>query len=91
MPSSCANASALPPSWPSAKKHNVSTDWLLCGDLKGLQRMMLDRKDRDRGRPTQKERIMAKYHALTPDQQRIVDEFAARVLAEREAKEPEPA
>jgi hypothetical protein len=21
------------------KKHNVSTDWLLCGDLKGLQRM----------------------------------------------------
>jgi hypothetical protein len=72
-------------------KHNVSTDWLLCGDLKGLQRMMHDHREKARGRPTQKERIMAKYHALTPEQQRIVDEFAAKLLAEREAKEPEPA
>jgi hypothetical protein len=28
------------------EKHNVSADWLLCGDLKGLQRMTLERKAR---------------------------------------------
>jgi hypothetical protein len=27
--------------------HGMSLDWLLCGDLKGLQRMMLKRRTRD--------------------------------------------
>jgi hypothetical protein len=27
------------------EKHNVSTDWLLCGDLKGLARMERERKE----------------------------------------------
>jgi hypothetical protein len=28
------------------EKHNVSVDWLLCGDLKGLQRMTNERRAR---------------------------------------------
>ena len=66
------------------KAHGISYDWLLLGDLKGLQRMMQGRRERACGRPTQKDRIMASYHAMTPDQQRIIDDEVKRMLEERD-------
>jgi hypothetical protein len=74
-----------------AKKYDdVELDWLLWGDLKGLQRMMGKRPWHCTNDRTTK-RIMAKYDLLTPEQQQIVHEEADRILAERAAEEPEPA
>jgi hypothetical protein len=74
-----------------AEKYNVSLDWLLCGDLKGLHRMM--------GKPcagvSMVERIMKlvteKYGQLSPDRQRIVTEEVNRMLTERVVEGPEGA
>jgi len=70
--------------------HSVSLDWLLYGDLKGLQRMVRNRNGKP-SVPTAKERMLSKYYALAPEDRRIIDELAAKILAERGAKEPEPA
>jgi hypothetical protein len=66
-----------------AEKYNISLDWLLCGDLKGLHRM--------KGKPCAgastveriTERVMEKYGQLSPDQQRIFTEEVNRMLAEQ--------
>jgi hypothetical protein len=69
------------------EKHHISLDWLLCGDLKALHRMM--------GKPcagvSTVERIMEKYGQLSPDQQRIITEEASRLLAEQAVEGPERA
>ena len=54
-----------------AEKHDVSLDWLLCGDLKDLQRMMRERKLRP-DQALKVERIMEKYHRLPPEMQKIL-------------------
>jgi hypothetical protein len=70
-----------------AEKYHVSLDWLLCGDLKGLHRMM--------GKPcadvSTVERIVEKYGQLSPDRQRIVTERMNQMLAERAVEGPEGA
>ena len=66
-------------------KYNISFDWLLCGDLKGLHLMM--------GKPcagvSTVERIMEKYSRLSPDLQRVLTEQANRLLAEQAVEGPE--
>jgi hypothetical protein len=61
------------------KKHDVSLDWLMDGDLKGLQRMTLEAKAVAAGAPTV-ERLMKKYSRLTPEHRRIVEEEVDRLL-----------
>jgi hypothetical protein len=61
------------------EKHKVSFDWLLCGDLKGLQRMTLEARAVAAGAPTV-ERLMKKYSRLTPEHRRIVEEEVDRLL-----------
>jgi hypothetical protein len=68
-----------------AENYDVSLDWLLCGDLTGLHRMI--------GKPvaSKVERIMEKYDQLSPDQRRIVTEEVDRMLAEQAVEGPEGA
>ena len=70
-----------------AEKHHISLDWLLCGDFKGLHRMM--------GKPSAGvstvERIMEEYSQLSPDHQRILTEQVNRMLAQRAVEGPEGA
>jgi hypothetical protein len=70
-----------------AEKYHVSLDWLLCGDLKGLHRMM----GKSCAGVSTVERIMEKYGRLSPDLQRIVTEQVNRMLAERAVEGPEGA
>ena len=62
-----------------SEKYKVSLDWLLYGDLKGLQRMTLERKLCSPPAPTA-DRIMQKYRNLSPVQQAIVDEAIDQLL-----------
>ena len=70
--------------------HGVSMDWLLCGDLKGLHRMMMKRKGRYVP-PDQHERLMRKVGRLSPQDQDILRKTVDRLLAERGIGEHEPA
>jgi hypothetical protein len=82
------------------KKHKVAADWLLCGDLKGLQRMTQEAKAATgipiapklaRGGPTAGQ-LKEKYAWLTPAQRRIVEEEVDRLLEKRRSEAPdEPA
>ena len=65
------------------EKYDVSCDWLLCGDLKGLQRMMRDHRERACGCRPGWEQIMEKYHRLPPEMQKIIEATVDRLLAER--------
>ena len=54
------------------EKHKVSLDWLLCGDLKGLQRMTQEAKAEPPEIPeAQRKEIMQLFSALTPQKQVI--------------------
>jgi hypothetical protein len=64
------------------EKHKVSYDWLLCGDLKGLQRMTIERKLGNQAVPIV-DRIMQKYRKLPPVLQAIVEETVDRLLEEQ--------
>jgi hypothetical protein len=64
------------------KAHCVSLDWLLCGDLKGLQRMVHERKLRP-ARVSKVDRIMEKYHRLPPEQQKTITGVADQLLEQR--------
>jgi hypothetical protein len=70
-----------------AEKYHVSLDWLLCGDLKGLHRMM----GKSCAGVSTVGRIMEKYGQLSPDLQRVVTEQVNRMLAERAVEGPEGA
>jgi hypothetical protein len=61
------------------EKHKISLDWLLCGDLAGLQRMTRERKLRDQAVPIV-DRIMQKYCSLSPVFQAIIEETVDRLL-----------
>ena len=51
------------------KKHNVSADWLLCGDLKGLQRMTNEAKATpETTRRAQEQEFRRLMLQLKPDQ-----------------------
>ena len=58
------------------EKHKVNYDWLLCGDLKGLQRMKRERE------PTVPvvDRIMQKFRNLSPALQVAFEESVDRLL-----------
>jgi hypothetical protein len=62
------------------EKHKISLDWLLCGDLAGLQRMTRERKLRDQAVPQLSDRIMQKYCSLSPVFQAIIEETVDRLL-----------
>ena len=64
------------------EKHKVSYDWLLSGDLKGLQRMTSERKLCNQAVPTA-DRLMQKYRNLSPVLQAIVAREVDRLLEER--------
>jgi hypothetical protein len=53
------------------KKHNVSADWLMCGDLKGLRRMKHEHKAAAAYVPTIED-VSKLYDALPPDVKKIV-------------------
>ena len=71
-------------------KHKVSIDWLLYGDLKGLQRMTQEARTTAAGASTV-ERIMKEYSLLTPEHRRIVEEEVDRLLEEQRSEAPMPA
>jgi hypothetical protein len=54
-----------------AEKHKISLDWLLCGDLKGLQRMMQAKAEPPEIPEAQRKEIMRLFSALTPQKQVI--------------------
>jgi hypothetical protein len=64
------------------EKHKVSYDWLLCGDLKGLQRMISEHKLCNQAVPIA-DRLMQKYRNLSPVLQAIVEETVDRLFEER--------
>jgi hypothetical protein len=66
--------------------HGVSFDWLLCGDLKDLQRMMEARRigKKDKLRPNMSaEEIAALVRTLPEAQQRTIEALVDSLLAER--------
>jgi hypothetical protein len=64
------------------EKHKVSFDWILGGDLRGLQRMTSERKLCNQAVPTA-DRLMQKYRNLSPEQRQIVAREVDRLLEER--------
>jgi hypothetical protein len=67
-------------------KHNVSLDWLMDGDLKGLQRMKQWAKE-DHGMTVDERRaeILRKLLALTPSNQKIIFEWIETAATEDNA------
>lgn len=64
------------------KKHDVSLDWLMYGDLKGLQRMKRwAKEDPD----VQTARILRKFHALKPSYKKIILDWIETAAAEGNA------
>jgi hypothetical protein len=52
------------------KKHKVSSDWLLCGDLRGLHRMTQEAKAAPQEIPDAlRKEVMARFSALSPRMQ----------------------
>jgi hypothetical protein len=64
-----------------ANRHKISLDWLIWGDIKGLQRMM--RLRRPAGPPPME--LREKILSLTPHHQQIVMEEIQRMLEERQS------
>ena len=64
------------------RKHDVSLDWLMDGDLKGLQRMKKWAKEDPDERTA---RIIRKLHALTPSNQKIIFEWIETAAMEDNA------
>ena len=64
------------------KKYKVSYDWLLCGDLKGLQQMKHERVFKPAPAATA-ERLAEKYRKLPPDLQKIVAKTIDGLLEQR--------
>ncbi len=58
---------------PFCKKHKVSFDWLLCGDLRGLQRMTREAKTAPplKVPEAQRKEVMALFSALSPRMQAV--------------------
>jgi hypothetical protein len=57
------------------EKYKVSFDWILCGDLTGLQRMIHDRKLRSAPRP-----LAERIRDLRPDLQKIIETMIDQLL-----------
>ena len=55
------------------KKHKVSYDWLLCGDLRGLQRMIREAKATppEKMPEPQRKQVLALFCALSPRMQTV--------------------
>jgi hypothetical protein len=64
------------------RKHDVSLDWLMYGDLKGLQRMKQWAKEDPDERIA---RILRKLRALTPSNQKIIFEWIETAAMEDNA------
>jgi hypothetical protein len=66
------------------KKYNISIDWLMCGDLKGLQRMKHERVFQPVPAPAATaERLAEKYRNLSPELQKIVAKTIDGLLEQR--------
>jgi hypothetical protein len=65
------------------KKHDVSLDWLMDGDLKGLQRMkQWAKQDQGVTAGEQTARILRKFRVLKPSYQKIILEWIDAAYAE---------
>ncbi|SCB32251.1 hypothetical protein GA0061099_1004759 [Bradyrhizobium yuanmingense] len=62
------------------RKHGINVDWILDGDLRGLKRMI----DERRGHQRDERALLARYAQLTPEHQLIVTAEINRILAERD-------
>jgi hypothetical protein len=72
LPSCCTSALAPPHTLAFCKKHKVSLDWLLFGDLQGLHRMTKEAKATPPEIPeAHRKEIMRLFSALTPQKQVI--------------------
>ena len=69
-------------------KHKISMDWLLCGDLKGLQRMTRDARAEPAARLPTKD-FVALYSLLSIEQKQMITAFLKELIA-RQRREPEP-
>ena len=66
------------------EKYKVSYDWLLCGDLRGLQRMAQNVfADRPKISEAERKEVISLYCALTPRNQEIVLGFIRELVAKR--------
>src|SRR5277367_422510 len=66
------------------KKYNISIDWLMCGDLKGLQRMKHERVFQPvPASAATAERLAEKYRNLSPELQKIVAKTIDGLLEQR--------
>jgi hypothetical protein len=66
--------------------HGMSLDWLLCGDLKGLQRMMLKRRTRDIAATP--ESLRDKLARLSESEREIIRKLVASSGQPHEAPAP---
>jgi len=62
------------------EKHNVIFDWILAGDLAGLQRMTREHKDQVGGRPESKwvNFLRVALETIPPDQRRATIEVVMK-------------
>ncbi|MET4034428.1 hypothetical protein ABIB94_008336 [Bradyrhizobium sp. JR7.2] len=65
------------------RRHRISFDWMLGGCLKGLKKMVDERRGRAAAVPSP-ETMVAKYAQLSPEQQAIVTAEIYRIMAERD-------
>jgi hypothetical protein len=64
------------------KRHKVSFDWLLCGDLRGLHRMTQEAKAAPQEMPEAlRKEVMALFSALSPRMQTVALGCIQEVLA----------
>jgi hypothetical protein len=72
MPSCCTTASAPAHAVDFYDKHKVSLDWLLCGNLNGLQRMTQEaRAESLEISEAQRQEVTRLFFALSPKMQLV--------------------
>jgi hypothetical protein len=66
------------------EKYRVSYDWILCGDLRGLQKMSQSARTDQAERKEVASRMVEKYNRLPSELQKIVETTVDRLLEQRQ-------
>jgi hypothetical protein len=66
------------------EKYKVSYDWILCGDLRGLQKMSQSARTDQAERKEVASRMVEKYSRLPSELQKIVETTVDRLLEQRQ-------
>jgi hypothetical protein len=66
------------------EKYKVSYDWILCGDLRGLQKMSQSVRTDQAERKEVASRMVEKYSRLPSELQKIVETTVDRLLEQRQ-------